>query len=319
MSVKFGIQIPSFTYPNHPNENVYAVAQRIAKTAEDSGYDSVWLMDHLYQIVSVAPEGDPILECWTTLAALAAVTKRVKLGTMVTAAGFRPPSVLAKMTATIDTISNGRLICGIGAGWCDYEHKGYGLYFPAVGERMKRLEEAINVLKAMWTQDRATYIGQHFRVENAVCFPKPVQKPHIPILIGGSGEKVTLRLTAQYAQAHNIGGGLPEANAKVLENLKRHCEALGANYDAILKTRLTPIMFAANKAELERKIKRWKPAGISDEHFTARTLVGTPNEVAEKLRGYVKVGINYFIVSFWDVDEFEPIKTLTRDVLPQLS
>jgi alkanesulfonate monooxygenase SsuD/methylene tetrahydromethanopterin reductase-like flavin-dependent oxidoreductase (luciferase family) len=155
----------------------------------------------------VAPETDPILDCWIGLAALAADTRRVRLGTLVAAAGFRTPSILAKMTSTLDVISHGRLIVGIGAGWCDWEHRAYGLPFPPIGERMERLEEAIRILLAMWSDERATFRGKHFQVEGAVCAPKPLQKPHPPLLIGGSGAKVTLRLTAQYAQLHNLGAG----------------------------------------------------------------------------------------------------------------
>ncbi len=317
--ITFGLQIPSFTFPSRKGENVFAVGREIAQHVERLGFDSVWLMDHLHQIPVVAPETDPLLECWTGLAALAACTQRVKLGSMVSAVTFRNPALLAKMTSTIDVVSNGRVIVGIGGAWCDWEHKGYGLDFPPTGARLRMLEEAIRILKLMWTQERATFQGQHFRVQNAVNAPKPVQKPHPPILIGGSGEKVTLRICAQHAQAHNLGGGAPEQCAKTLATLKRHCETLGADYTAIWKTRLTPVMLADDKAETDAKVKRLCPAGASDQHFRARTLIGNPDQLAAQLRALADAGVESFIVSFWDVDDLTQLDRFAKEVMPRVT
>jgi F420-dependent oxidoreductase-like protein len=316
--VRFGLQIPSFTFPTRPRDNVYDVARDLALGAESLGVESVWLMDHLFQIPVVAPETDPILDCWIGLAGLAAETSSIRIGTLVAAAGFRPPSILAKMTATLDVLSHGRLIVGIGAGWCDWEHRAYGLPFPPIGERMARLEESICILRAMWSEERATYLGKHFQVENAVCAPKPLQRPHPPVLIGGSGAKVTLRLTAQYAQMHNLGsGGLDEAR-RVLGLLREHCRRLGTSYDAITKTRLTPILFADGPADAERRVRELCPAGETEKGFRARTLIGTPAEIAEQLRAYVALGVDYFITSFFDPDPAEPLRVLMREVAPRL-
>jgi len=318
MPVRFGLQIPSFSFPTRPHDNVFDVACELARSAESLGMDSVWLMDHLFQIPVVAPETDPILDCWIGLAGLAASTSRIRIGTLVAAAGFRPPSILAKMTASLDVQSHGRLIVGIGAGWCDWEHRAYGLDFPPIGERMQRLEESIRILCAMWTEERATFVGKHFRVENAVCAPKPVQRPHPPILIGGSGAKVTLRLTAQYAQMHNLGsGGLAEAR-RVLGLLRGHCERLGTDYAAIEKSRLTPILFVEGPSEAERRIREVCPAGETDAGFRARTLIGTPAEVADQLRAYVAEGVDYFITSFFDPDPADSLRVLMREVAPGL-
>jgi F420-dependent oxidoreductase-like protein len=318
MPVRFGLQIPSFTFPTRPRDNVYDVARELAQAAEALGMDSVWLMDHLFQIPVVAPETDPILDCWIGLAALAADTRRIQLGTLVAAAGFRPPSILAKMTATLDVISHGRLIVGLGAGWCDWEHRAYGLPFPPLGERMARLEETIQILRAMWSDERATFRGKHFQVEGAVCSPKPVQRPHPPLLIGGSGAKVTLRLTAQYAQMHNLGaGGVAEAR-RVLGLLRAHCERLGTDYAAITRSRLTPIMFADGPADAERRLRELCPAGETEKGFRARTLIGTPGEVAAQLREFVDGGIDYFVTSFFDPDPRESLRVLMAEVAPRL-
>ena len=318
MTVRFGLQIPSFSFPKHPDENVFAVARDIAGEAEGLGFDSLWLMDHMFQIPVVAPETDPLPDCWTTLAALAASTSRMRLGTLVSCVGFRPPSVLAKMAATLDVISGGRLIVGLGAGWCDWEHRAYGFEFPPAGVRLAQLEEALQILIAMWTEERASFAGAHFRVEDAVCSPKPVQRPHPPILVGGSGAKVTLRIAAQYARLHNIGVGGPKESAAVLAALRGHCEKLGTDYDAIEKTRLTPILFAENAADSERRVAELCPAGETEKGFRARTLIGTPKEIAEQLQTFIDAGVETFITSFWDVDEIEPLQVLMNEVAPQV-
>jgi F420-dependent oxidoreductase-like protein len=318
MRPSFGLQLPSMSFASRPGENVFGVAREIALRAESLGFDSIWLMDHLFQIPVVAPETEPILDCWTGLAGLAAATTRIRLGTLVSAVGFRPPAVLAKISSTLDVISGGRLIAGLGAGWCDWEHAAYGLAFPSTPERLQRLEEAIRILIAMWTEERASFEGRHYQVRNAVCAPKPVQKPHPPILIGGSGARVTLRLTAQYAQAHNLGGGSPAECAKVLGQLREHCDRLGRDYDAIWKTRLTPILFADSEADAETRIAALKPAGESARGFRARTLIGRPEEIAAQLEAFVAAGVEGFITSFWDVDRALPLEILMREVAPKL-
>ena len=318
MPAIFGLQIPSFTFPERTNDNVYHVTRDIAREAEREGYDSVWLMDHLFQIPVVAPETDPILECWTTLAALAEATERVKLGTLVSAVGFRPPSIVAKIVATLDVISGGRAIAGLGAGWCDWETLAYGFRFPPIGERLQQLEEAVKILKSMWTEDRATFEGAHFHVREAICSPKPIQKPHPPILIGGNGANVTLRIVAEHAQIHNIGFGDAAACRQILGNLRMQCDRVERDYAAILKTRLTPILFVENEAEVQRRVDILRPAGEAEADFRARTLIGTVDQVAEQLQEFIDLGIEGFIVSFFDVDAMTPIRTLMREVAPML-
>ena len=316
MSVRFGLQIPSFTFPKRPGENVFRVARDLAVEAENLGFDSVWLMDHLFQIPVVAPETDPLLECWTGLSALAASTERVRLGTLVSAVGFRGPSLLAKVTSSLDVISNGRLIVGLGAGWCDWEHRAYGLEFPPTPVRLQRLEEEIEILKRMWTEERASFAGRHYSIEGAVNSPKPVQQPHPPILIGGSGEKVTLSLTAQHAQLHNLGAGDAAECRRVLGVLREHCDRLGTDYDAIEKTRLTPILFTRDAADAERRIAELCPAAEKPDGFRARTLIGTPAEITDQLVAFREAGVETFITSFWDVDDVEPLHVLMKEVAP---
>jgi F420-dependent oxidoreductase-like protein len=318
MPPHFGLQIPSFTFPNRPNDNVYDVARELAQEAEREGFGSVWLMDHLFQIPVVAPETDPILECWTTLAALAEATTTVKLGTMVSAVSFRHPSMVAKIAATLDVISNGRVIAGLGAGWCDWETLAYGFDFPPTPERLQQLEEAVKILKAMWTEERATFEGRYFHVRNAICSPKPIQQPHVPILIGGNGARVTLRIVAEHAQAHNIGLGDAATCRRVLAQLREHCDRLGRDYDAIWKTRLTPILFAESEADIQRRVHQLRPAAEPEADFRARTLIGTVEQVTAQLQELIDAGIEGFIVSFFETDDVTPIRTLMREVAPKL-
>ena len=318
MPPHFGLQIPSFTFPDRPRDNVYEVARDLAREAEREGMGSVWLMDHLFQIPVVAPETDPILECWTTLAALAEATTTVKLGTMVSAVSFRHPSMVAKISASLDVISKGRVIAGIGAGWCDWETLAYGFDFPPTPARLQMLDEAVQILKAMWTEERATFEGRHFHVRDAICSPKPIQQPHIPILIGGNGAKVTLRIVAEHAQAHNIGNGDAAVCRQVLAQLREHCDRLGRDYDTIWKTRLTPILFAESERDIQRRIDEWRPVAEPEEQFRARTLIGTVEQVTAQLEELVDAGLEGFIVSFFETDDVTPIRTLMREVAEKL-
>ena len=318
MAIRFGLQIPSFSFPRAGERGVFEVTREIAQRAEAEGFDSIWFQDHLIQLGALAPVTDPILDCWTGLAALASCTERVRLGTLVAAAGFRPPSILAKLTSSLDVISGGRLVVGLGAGWRESEHRAYGLPFPPIGERLERLEETLQILRAMWTEERAHFEGRHFSIDGAICSPKPVQRPHPPLLIGGSGRRVTLRLAAQYAAMHNIGVGDVAECRHVLAALREHCDRLGRDSDSIEKSRLTPILFADSAADAERRADALRPAGESAERFRSRTTMGTPESVAEQLAAYAELGIETFIVSFWDVDDLTPLETLMREVAPRL-
>src|SRR5579871_3297300 len=202
----------------------YETMVRVAQEAEASGYASIWLYDHFHTVPT--PTQEVTFECWTSTAALARDTKRVRLGQMVTCNSYRNPALLAKMASTVDALSHGRLILGIGAGWYEHEYLAYGYPYPGTRERLERLREAVQVILAMWSQEEAYFEGKYYSVNGAINQPKGVQKPHIPLLIGGGGEKVTLRLVAQYADACNIGGNIPTIKHK-LDVLRQHCEEIG--------------------------------------------------------------------------------------------
>src|SRR5207237_836894 len=240
---RVGLQIPSFTYPGVSDEKVFERVAEIAVTAERSGFDSVWVMDHYYQIPMVGRPEEPMLEAYTALSGLAARTSRVRLGAMVTGVTYRNPAFLAKVVTTLDLVSSGRAILGIGAAWNEQEHRGFGWDFPAVKERMDRLEEALQVCRAMFTEDRPTFQGRFYRIEEAINSPRPVTPGGPPILIGGGGERRTLKLVAKYADASNIFGDVETVRHK-LEVLKRHCDEVGRDIDEITKTRLGGLFIA---------------------------------------------------------------------------
>jgi F420-dependent oxidoreductase-like protein len=231
--MQLGLHVCDFDYEGGPPQ-LGATVAKIARTAEAVGIETITVMDHLFQIGVMGPHDDPMLEAYTTLGYLAGVTERVQLGAMVTAAVYRPPGLLIKAVTTLDVLSEGRAFLGIGAAWNEQESRALGLPFPSTAERFERLEEVVQIAQQMWTDNNGPYAGKHYQLQATRNSPQAVRTPHPPILIGGSGEKKTLRLVAKYADACNIFA-TAEAGRK-LEVLREHCEREGRNYDDIVKT-----------------------------------------------------------------------------------
>jgi len=231
--MQLGLHVCDFDYDLGPPQ-LGATLAKIARTAEAAGIETITVMDHLFQIGALGPHEDPMLEAYTTLGYLAGVTERVQLGAMVTAAVYRPPGLLIKAVTTLDVLSGGRAFLGIGAAWNEHESLALGLPFPSTAERFERLEEVLQIAQQMWSDNDGPYVGKHHQLQATLNSPQPVSTPHPPILIGGSGEKKTLRLVAKYADACNIFA-TPQAGRK-LEVLREHCEREGRNYDDIAKT-----------------------------------------------------------------------------------
>jgi F420-dependent oxidoreductase-like protein len=268
---------------------------RVAKQAEELGFYSAWLYDHFLTVPR--PTQEITFECWTSTAALARDTQRIRIGQMVTCNSYRNPALLAKMASTVDALSHGRLICGIGGGWYEQEYHAYGYDFPPTKERLARLREAVQILLAMWTQPEAYVEGKYYQINGAINQPKGVQKPHIPLLIGGSGEKVTLKLVAQYADACNVGGDTATIKHK-LEVLKQHCENVGRDYNQIRRT--TSIDYCAlapTVAEARAKIPAEEREGIEKRESA---LIGTPEMMRQRIAAYEEVGIQELIIHFVD-------------------
>jgi F420-dependent oxidoreductase-like protein len=235
--IKLGLQINRFNYPGGEASLGRTLAD-IARRAEEAGFSSVWMMDHFFQLPGLGPAEDPMLEGYAALAYVAAVTERVKLGAMVTGVTYRHPGVLVKTVTTLDVLSGGRAYLGIGAAWFEREHLGLGVPFPPVKERFERLEETLQIAHQMWSGEVKPYQGKHYQLAEALNQPMPASKPYPPILIGGGGERKTLRFVAKYGDACNLFSADLEALARKLEVLRGHCEAEGRPYAEIEKTSL---------------------------------------------------------------------------------
>ena len=304
---RFGLQIPSFTYPGVSDEKLFERVAEIAVTAERSGFDSVWVMDHYYQIPMVGRPEEPMLEAYTALSGLAARTSRVRLGAMVTGVTYRNPAFLAKVVTTLDVVSAGRAILGIGAAWNEQEHRGYGWDFPPVRERMDRLQEALQVCRAMFTEDRPTFRGRYYRIEAAINSPRPVTPGGPPILIGGGGERRTLKLVARYADACNLFGDVETVRHK-LGVLRRHCDDLGRDYDEITKTRLGGLFVAETERELQRGLQQYaEQRGVPIDMVRGYVAAGTPDRIVEQVGAFFEAGLDGLVFNMIQAHEVDPV------------
>jgi F420-dependent oxidoreductase-like protein len=252
--MKVGLHISDFTWDGGAAELRFRLAD-IAQRAEQAGVDRISVMDHVWQIGHIGPPEHEMLEAYTALGWLAAKTERVKLLTMVTAVVYREPGLLAKAMSTLDVLSGGRSILGIGAAWNEDEARGLGLPFPPTAERFERLEEALRICLQMWSGDEGPFDGKHYHLARTLNSPQPLSRPHPPILIGGSGEKKTLRLVAQYADSCNIAALDPAVAAHKLDVLRQHCADVGRNYDEIEKTAQTRFDLGENGENVETTIE----------------------------------------------------------------
>ncbi|MFZ1509693.1 MAG: LLM class F420-dependent oxidoreductase [Anaerolineae bacterium] len=304
----FGYQNPSFTWPGNDPHAIFERTRAAALKAEASGFVSFWLMDHLIQLPMVGAVDEPFLEGWTTLAALAAVTSRIRLGTMVSSVGYRNPALLAKMVAGVDIISGGRAILGIGAGWFQTEYRQYGYEFPEQpAVRIRQLDEGIQVIKAMWTQPRATFAGKYFQVKDAILEPKPVQKPHPPILVGGGGEQLTLKVAAKQANMVNWFGP-PEVVKHKLEVLARHCDTVGRDLHEIHITKLDTVLIGRQEKDVQQKRIKLH---LGDRPF----LAGTVQQVIDQIATFQAVGVQEIILNIPRNDP-ETLDLLGSEVIP---
>jgi F420-dependent oxidoreductase-like protein len=273
-------------------------------------------MDHLLQIGFVGSSTDPIMESYTTLSALAAVTTKIKLGALCTCNFFRNPGLLAKIGATIDQISEGRFWLGLGAGWFEEEAKRYGYDFQTDQVRLAMLEEAVQIVDMAWTKENPTFHGKYYTIENFVVSPKPVQKPRPPILIGGEGEKITLKLVAKYADACNLFSCGEELRHK-LEVLKEHCKILGRDYSKILKTKLASVMFAENNDEARKKIEPFKPSWLDMNSYSKGFLLGSLREISDQVGELSEMGVDYLIINFRGKYDPNDKLAFSKDIMSQ--
>jgi F420-dependent oxidoreductase-like protein len=327
--MRFGLQHPNFSFDydgqyntsNKGNNNTSQIAdslKNLITKAEKSGFDSFWVMDHFHQIQFVGKPEEPMLEGWTIISMLAGITTKIKLGTLVTGVIYRYPSVLAKIAATLDVLSKGRLFMGIGAAWNEQESLAYGISFPSNQERMLRLEEAIQIIRKMWTEEpNASFSGKYYQIHNAYCNPKPIQKPAPPILVGGSGERKTLKIVAKYADACNLFGS-PETVRKKLNILKEHCKTVDRDYDSILKTKLGAIIIYDNNEIAKNKVQETF-RGIPEEQIKEFVIYGTPEDITRQIQELEETGIQYLIVDLEPYKELEALDTFADKVISKVS
>jgi F420-dependent oxidoreductase-like protein len=314
--MKFGLQHPnySFDYRNHDTSQIVVSLSNLVTRAETLGFDSFWVMDHFHQIPIVGKPEEPMLESWTTISVLAGITTKIKLGTMMTGIIYRYPSILAKIGATLDVLSKGRLFMGIGAAWNEEESLAYGIPFPSTKERFARLEEAIQIIRKMWTDEPSTsFNGKYYQIKDAYCNPKPVQKPSPPIMIGGTGERQTLRIVAKYGDACNLFGSVETVKRK-LSILKEHCKSIGRDYDSILKTKLVRVVIEDDR-ELARKRSLQiisQVVKMSEEQVDEFAIYGTPEDVLRQKELFEEAGIQYLIVNLDPSKGLEALNTFAE-------
>ncbi len=288
--MRIGLQIPSFTWPGGPAEISPRLAE-IAKTADDAGFASLWVMDHFFQIGVIGPAEEPMLESYATLSYIAGITQKARLGALVTGVNYRHPGILIKTISTLDVLSGGRAYLGIGAGWYEREALGLGAPFRPLKERFERLEEALQIAKQMWSTNNGPYQGKHYQLAETLNKPQPLSQPHPPILIGGMGENKTLRLVAQYADACNMFARAGnEALQQKLDVLKQHCQAVGRPYAQIEKTALHTVHLA--------------PEAMSAA------------QVIETCRGLADLGFQHLIFNMPNVHEIKPLEIFGREIIP---
>ena len=291
MNPLFGFHMPNFTFPGVPNDRLFDRVLQQAKAAEKAGFDLVTVMDHFYQIRGIGPETQPMMEAYTTLGAVAASTSRVKLGTLVTGVTYRNPAMLAKMVTTLDVISKGRAILGIGAAWNEDEHKGYGIEFPPIGRRMDRLDEALTIAKLMFTEDRPSFEGKYYKIDRALNVPRPVQPGGPKILIGGTGERRTLRLLAQHGDiGHWFAASIDELKRKK-QIFEEHCAAVKRDPSEVLLTLGVTLVLAENEKDAKAILASLTP----ERRAMAKTA--TVSQAVELLGEYMAAGFGGFTLN----------------------
>ena len=291
---RLGYQIPNFTYPGAAPADIFGMVVAQAKAAEEAGFDRVLVMDHFYQLPGIGAHDEPMIECYTLLSALAQHTSRVRLSALVTGNTYRKPTLLAKTITALDHVSGGRATLGLGAGWFEQEHNSLGYEFGTFSERFEKLEEALQIIVPMLRGETVTFHGKYYSVTDAVNSPAPISR--VPVMIGGSGEKKTLRMVAQYADESNLSSGAMEEIPRKLDALAAHCERLGRDRSEITVTKLTMVFLAPTMEEAEADlreiaaVKGWSPEVM--EMVKGILIYGDPDTVGERLQAMMATGID---------------------------
>ena len=305
--IRFGVQAA-------PQNTTWQELRDTWKLIESLGYDTAWTFDHFFAILS-DPSG-PCFEGWISLAALAAETSRVQAGVLVTGNTYRHPAVLAKMGATLDHVTGGRLIMGIGGAWFEMEHNAYGIPFHTTAERIHRLDEAAGIIKRLWSEKQVTFDGRYYQLKDAYCEPKPLQQPRPPIMIGGSGEKLMLRVVARHADQWNTFGS-PGLFKHKIEVLREHCAAVNRSFDEIEVSWAGATLVTDSREEKDELLRRWAAVfGLTPEQYAKGALVGSASEVRDRIAQFIDVGVTHFIPIANAPFNHESMRRFAEEVMP---
>jgi F420-dependent oxidoreductase-like protein len=314
MAIKFGVFLPQgFVYElagyTDPVEAFETLVQ-VAKTVDECGFETLWVADHM---VTMPPSPSMVFEGWTTLTALLMETQRVRIGHLVNCNNYRNPALHAKMASTVDVISRGRYTFGIGCGNHPAEYQSYGYSFDGDAERLRQLRESVEIILAMWTQEKTTFAGKYYQVDEAINSPKGVQQPHIPLLIAGGGEKVTLKLVAEFADACNVTDS-PQRLKHKFDVLKNHCETVGRDYNSIHRTVQTHCVMADSLEEATARIPQWAPFVFPGD-FESYCLVGPAATIRERIAAYEAAGVQELVISFPDTVKVDSIRQFAAEFI----
>ena len=311
--LEFGLIIPQgwrggdlpLEKENNPFKQ-YEFSKSISVTADSIGFDSIYAYDHFIPFY-IDDRNKNIFECFTLLSSLAAITERIKIGQIVTCNSYRNPSLVAKMLSTLDIISNGRVELGIGAGWYEQEYTAYGYHFPSNVSRIKQLDESVSIIKAMWKEKHTSFEGKYYRIKEAICNPKPIQKPNPIIMIGGSGEKYLLKVVTKHADRYNLFFGTPNAMKTKIPLLKEHCKSIGRDYKEIQYSIVLPCIIKNTDKEVIEVLVQYKRKDKTLEQYleylVGGVTVGTPEKVLQGIKRYLDIGVTHFILHFLGLDE----------------
>jgi alkanesulfonate monooxygenase SsuD/methylene tetrahydromethanopterin reductase-like flavin-dependent oxidoreductase (luciferase family) len=303
--IRFGVTLPQI-------KRSWPETRAAALELESLGFHSLWLNDHLYGIPMPTI---PILEAWTALSAIGAVTTKPELGLLVSPPGFRNPALHAKMAATLDHVTEGRVIMGLGAGWFAQEFTGYGFEFPSTRARLSQLSEAIVIMKKMWTEEAPSFTGEHFRIDSVICAPKPARRP--PILVGGGGEKILLRIAAEHADIWNNLAVNQGSLDRKIDVLRRHCDTVGRNFADITLSQQTLVVIGEDENDgLEKMRKATSLYGGHLGDIEKHGIWGSPAQVIERVERHVKLGVRLFVIEFFGRDIRQPARLFAEKVLP---
>jgi F420-dependent oxidoreductase-like protein len=310
--LQFGLMIPQgwrggdldLEEENNPIKQ-FEFSKSIVITADKIGFDSLYAYDHLIPFFKDDIEKN-IFECFTLLSATATITKRIKIGQIVTCNSYRNPALLAKMVSTLDVISNGRMELGIGAGWYEKEYLAYGYDFPSHIERIKQLDESLSIIKEMWTKKSASFKGNYYTIKEAICNPKPIQKPHPTIMVGGSGEKYLLKVVAKHANRYNIFFGTPHEMKRKITILKDYCSKNGRDHKEIQYSVVLPCIITESGEDINQIVARYKRRDKTIEQYldflVGGITIGTPERIMNGLNQYIELGVSHFIIQFKDLN-----------------